>query len=143
MWATLTRRPPTLRGRLLCVGLCCLAAGCLLGLSLAALTYKWAGVPGITAMVAALTICLISNMAGTLPACWALGLKEQTGAKPFLTGMVLRVIVLLLLTVPTVLADQFPLRPLLLWVAGGYSVLLLVETTLIASWIRNSSQVTR
>ena len=52
-----------------------------------------------------------------------------------LWGMAVRLGVLLLLAVPAALSDVFPRRPLLLWLAGGYFALLMMETSVVANWI--------
>lgn len=135
MWTAITDPPATVGGRVLKISLLCFVAGTLLAASLGTVTYRYAGSAGVAAMGAALFISLISNVAGALPACWRLGDIKPPDAKDMLWGMAIRLAVLLLLAVPAVFSDLFPRRPLLLWLAGGYFALLMVETAVVARWM--------
>ncbi len=141
MWAGITDLPATVGGRILRVSLLSLAVAVLLALSLGTMTYRISGRAGLAAMAAALLISLVSNVAGTLPACWYLSRPGPPCAKNVLSGMVVRLVVLVVLAVPTVLSGLLPQRPLLLWLAGGYFVLLMVETTLVAKWLNQHHRV--
>ena len=135
LWTAITDLPATVGGRVLKISLLCLIAAMLLAASLGTVTYRFAGGAGLAAMGAALLISLISNVAGALPACWRLGDIEPPDATDMLWGMAVRLVVLLLLAVPAVFSDLFPRRPLLLWLAGGYFALLMMETSVIANWM--------
>ncbi len=135
LWTAIIDLPATVGGRVLKISLLCLAAAVLLAASMGAVTYRFAGTAGLAAMGAALLISLISNVAGALPACWRLGNIEPPDAKDMLWGMAVRLVVLLLLAVPAALSDVFPRRPLLLWLAGGYFALLMMETSVVAHWM--------
>ena len=135
LWTAITDLPATVNGRVLKIGFLCLVVAVLLAASMGAVTYRFAGTAGLAAMGAALLISLISNVAGALPACWRLGDIEPPDAKDMLWGMAVRLVVLLLLAVPAALSDVFPRRPLLLWLAGGYFALLMMETSVVAHWI--------
>ena len=135
LWTAITDLPATVSWRVLKIGLLCLVVAVLLAASMGAVTYRFAGTAGLAAMGAALLISLISNVAGALPACWRLGDLEPPHAKDMLWGMAVRLVVLLLLAVPAALSDVFPRRPLLLWLAGGYFALLMMETSVVAHWI--------
>ena len=135
LWTAIIDLPATVGGRVLKISLLCLMVAVLLAASLGTVTYRFAGTAGLAAMGAALFISLISNVAGALPACWRLGGTEPPDAKDLLWGMAVRLGVLLLLAVPAVFSDLFPRRPLLLWLAGGYFALLMMETSVVANWI--------
>ncbi len=135
LWTAITDLPTTVGGRVCKISLLCLSVAALLAASMGAVTYRFAGGAGLAAMGAALLISLISNVAGALPACWRLRDIEPPDAKDMLWGMAVRVGVLLLLAVPAVFSDLFPRRPLLLWLAGGYFALLMMETSVVANWI--------
>ncbi len=135
LWTAITDLPATVGGRVLKISLLCLIMAALLAAGMGAVTYRFAGGAGLAAMGAALFISLISNVAGALPACWRLGNVKPPDAKDMLWGMALRLVVLLLLAVPVALSDVFPRRPLLLWLAGGYFALLMIETSVVANWI--------
>lgn len=135
MWAAITDPPPTVGGRVLKISVLCFLAAVLLAASLGTVTYRFAGSAGVAAMGAALMISLISNVAGALPACWYLSRPEPPDAKDVLGGMAVRLVVLLLLAAPVVFSDLFPSRPLLLWLAGGYFALLMLETAVVARWM--------
>ena len=135
LWTAIIDLPATVGGRVLKISLLCLIVAVLLAASRGAVTYRFAGVAGREAMGAALLISLISNVAGALPACWRLGGTEPPDAKDMLWGMAVRLAALLLLAVPAVFSDLFPRRPLLLWLAGGYFALLMMETSVVANWI--------
>ncbi len=141
MWAGITDLPATVGGRILRVGLLSLVVAVILALSLGTITYKFSGSAGVAAMAAALLISLISNVAGALPACWYLGRPGLPDAKNVLSGMVVRLVVLVVLAVPTVLSGLLPQRPLLLWLAGGYFVMLMVETILVARWLNQHNRM--
>lgn len=143
LWGAMTELPATLAGRLWRVAAYSLTACVLLALSLGLVTHQVSGRLGLAAMTVALLIALISNIAGTLPACWALGLPVQPSPKTFLGGMAVRLAVLCLLAVPVAWSGILPRRPLLLWLAGGYFVLLMIETTLVALWIQQHSRLVR
>ena len=143
MWAVITDLPATASGRALKISLLCLIAAGVLAGSLGTVTYRLAGAAGLAAMGAAMLISLISNVAGALPACWYLGRSEPPGAKDVLSGMILRLVVLLLLAVPALFSELFPRRPLLLWLAGVYFAMLMVETSLVATWIRQHQRMQR
>ena len=135
LWTAITDLPATVGGRVLKITLLCSAAAVLLAASMGAVTYRFAGGAGLAAMGVALLISLVSNVVGALPACWRLGDAEPPDAKDMLWGMAVRLGVLLLLAVPATLSDVFPRRPLLLWLAGGYFALLMMETSVVANWI--------
>ncbi len=135
LWTAITDPPATVGGRVLKISLLCLIVAVLLAASLGTVTYRFAGSAGLAAMGAALLISLISNVAGALPACWYLSRPESPVAKDVLGGMAIRLVVLLLLATPALFSDLFPRRPLLLWLAGGYFALLMVETTVVARWM--------
>ena len=135
LWTAITDLPTTVSGRVLKISLLCLIVAVLLAAGMGTVTYRFAGGAGLAAMGAALLISLVSNVAGALPACWRLGNIEPPDAKDMLWGMAVRLAVLLFLAVPAALSDVFPRRPLLLWLAGGYFALLMMETSVVAHWI--------
>lgn len=135
LWTAITDLPATVGGRVLKISLLCLMVAVLLAASMGTVTYRFAGTAGLAAMGASLFISLISNVAGALPACWRLGGTEPPDAKDMLWGMAVRLVVLLLLAVPAVFSDLFPRRALLLWLAGGYFALLMMETSVVAHWM--------
>ncbi len=135
LWTAITDLPSTVGARVLKVSLLCLIVSALLAASMGAVTYRFAGSAGLIAMGAALFISMVSNVAGALPACWRLGGIEPPDPKDMLWGMAIRLVVLLLLAVPATLSDVFPRRALLLWLAGGYFALLMMETSVVANWI--------
>ena len=135
LWTAIIDLPATVGGRVLKISLLCLIVAVLLAASMGAVTYRFAGGAGLAAMGAALLVSLISNVAGALPACWRLGDTKPPDAKDMLWGMAVRLAVLLLLAVSAALSDVFPRRPLLLWLAGGYFALLMMETSVVAHWI--------
>ncbi len=135
LWTAITDLPATVGGRVLKISLLCSVAAVILAASMGAVTYRFAGTAGLAAMGAALFISLVSNVAGALPACWCLGGTEAPDAKGMLWGMAVRLGVLLLLAVPATLSDVFPRQPLLLWLAGAYFALLMIETSVVANWI--------
>lgn len=141
IWTALTDLPPTFGRRLCRVALYSVIVAALLAAAMGTVTYKLAGAAGVTAMFVALVICLLSHIAGTVPACWSLGTSARSDAKNLLSGMVVRLVVLLILVLPTLLSDALPTEPFLLWIAGAYMLLLLVETTLVAAWINQDRQV--
>ncbi len=135
LWTAITDLPATVGGRVCKISLLCLIVVLLLAASFGTVTYRFAGSAGLVAMGAALFISLVSNVAGALPACWRLGGTEPPDAKDMLWGMAVRLVVLVLLAVPATLSDVFPRQPLLLWIAGGYFALLMMETSVVANWI--------
>ncbi len=135
LWTAITDLPATVGGRVRKISLLCLIVVLLLAASFGTVTYRFAGSAGLAAMGAALFISLVSNVAGALPACRRLGDTEPPDAKDMLWGMAIRLVVLFLLAVPATLSDVFPRRPLLLWLAGGYFALLMMETSVVANWI--------
>jgi len=142
IWAHLTEVPQTFGLRLLRVGLFCFAVAGLLAVSLASMTFTYSGREGLAAMGVALVVSLVSNVAGAVPVCWSLNLAGSASAKNLLGGMALRLIILLVLAVPLVFSDIFPIAPLLLWLALGYFAILMTETTLVANWLKQQ-QVTK
>lgn len=134
-WTAITNLPGSVGGRIGKISLLCLIVAVLLAASMGTMTYRFAGGAGLVAMGAALFISLVSNVAGALPACWSLGGTEAPDAKAMLSGMLVRMVVLLLLAVPATMSDVFPRQPLLLWLAGGYFALLMTETSVVANWI--------
>ena len=141
IWGPIIDLPATVGGRVLKISLLCLVAAVLLAGSLSTVTWRLAGGPGLAAMAVALLVGVISNIAGALPACWCLGRTEPPSPKEMLGGMAIRLVVLLLLAVPALFSELFPRRPLLLWLAGSYFVLLMVETSVVASWIGQSRRL--
>ena len=135
IWAVITDLPATLRGRVLKISLLCFAVAVMLAAGLGMVTFRAAGGAGIVSMGAALLISLLSNVAGALPACKYLGRPEPPSAKGLLGGMIVRLVVLVLLAVPAALSDLLPRGPLLLWLAGSYFAMLMVETSIVANWI--------
>ena len=140
-WTAITNLPVSVGGRICKISLLCFFVAMLLAASMWTVTYRFAGSAGLAAMGAALFISLVSNVAGALPACWSLGVAEPPNPKAMLWGMAIRLVVLLLLAVPATLSDVFPRQPLLLWLAGSYFVLLMVETSLMANWISQSRRM--
>jgi len=133
--------PSSVGGRVAKVLLLSLAVGLLLAGALGPVTYRISGAPGFQALAAALLISLLSNVAGCLPACWYLAGSQAPAAKSVLSGMVIRLIVLLLLAAPAVLSARLPQEPFLLWLAGGYLAMLMVETVVVTRWMNNRFQV--
>ena len=141
MWAAITNLPASAGGRVLKMTAFCGLVAVILAGSFSTVTWRLAGGPGLAAMAVALLVGVISNIAGALPACWCLGRTEPPSPKEMLGGMAIRLVVLLLLAVPALFSDLFPRRPLLLWFAGSYFVLLMVETSVVASWIGQSRRM--
>ncbi|MCG3137144.1 MAG: hypothetical protein HJJLKODD_00987 [Phycisphaerae bacterium] len=116
-----------------------LAAAVLLAAVFGPLTFRLAGWPGIRAMTAALLAVWIAQSVGSIPICQAL-----TGAGPVMPNkvmgsMILRLISTVVVAIPLVSSGWWLMTPLLLWLAGSYFILLMVETAVLTRWIRRQA----
>jgi hypothetical protein len=141
VWEMLTEPPPSFGRGIRRLGGYALLSCIILSASMGPLTFKWSGWPGIYAMVAAMGVSLLSNVLGAVPACLTLGRSTPAQPKEILSGMLVRGIVLLLTASPLVLSELLPQQPVLLWLAGSYFVVLMVETSLVATWMSHNAQV--
>ena len=101
-------------------------------------TYRLAGLEGVSGLVAGCAIAWIAAVVGFVPGCWMLDRAPEQAAKAFLAGSVIRFGAAVVLALPAALAAIVPVAPLLLWVAIGYMVVLLVDTTMVVSLVNHA-----
>lgn len=92
-------------------------------------TQRLGGRPAVEAMVAGCAISAVAGAVGALPvALIAARITPGQVTRRILGSMVLRLIVALGLGLAAVLSGWFAPRPLLIWLAIGYVVLLVADT---------------
>ncbi len=134
-----TRKRATAAGSVLWLAAAGLAALVVAGGIGAYPTHRLAGSAGLVGLVAGCGIAWIAAVLGFVPGCLMLERAPQNAAKAFLAGSAIRFGVAVLLALPVALADVLETTPLLLWVAIGYMVVLLVDTTLVVSLVNRSA----
>ena len=102
-------------------------------------TYRLGVSDALLGLVVGCGVAWIAAVVGFVPGCMMLDRAPRTAALAFLAGSVIRFFVAVLLGLLIVLMDLVSKTPLLLWIAIGYLVVLLVDTTLVVRLVNRSA----